>query len=384
MKALLPITLLATLVLGGAFLLSDLGGSVRSSQAAGPYAPGFAKVQRDKGPVFRQGCLVYGNRVNSGRCVYGNPRSQNIVVVFGDSHALQWTPALLKIAKRRDWRLVALLRGNCTPALVRIDRVCDRWRRNSLTRIRTLKPDLVVLGTNTGKAVVTRKGNRTLSRTASGQVLRAGMVTDDEKAAQLGIRRDPHEGPDRGALHAFGLRETEPWSPGQMRLQGAASFLALIRLQGRTQDERVKTIDALPRICPARPLCGGFGPGSGLAGPRSPQRHLRSDPHRLARPQAAETLISTKVLIVATVVVALILCVPTAQARFEPGLNKVGNDKGEVFRFGCLTGVKTVHSPKCYFGDVKSRKNLVIFGDSHAMRMGPGTDSARQAKGVGG
>ena len=81
---------------------------------------------------------------------------------------------------------------------------------------------------------------------------------------------------------------------------------------------------------------------------------------------------SARLAVAASVVLALLSSASTADARFEPGLNRVSSDKGEIFSFGCLTGVGKVHSPSCHFGDLTSQKNLVILGDSHAMQWGPG------------
>ncbi|MCY1361461.1 hypothetical protein D9M69_481280 [compost metagenome] len=39
-------------------------------------------------------------------CVYGNKESSFKVYLIGDSHAAQWQPALEKIAKERNWKLV--------------------------------------------------------------------------------------------------------------------------------------------------------------------------------------------------------------------------------------------------------------------------------------
>jgi hypothetical protein len=50
---------------------------------------------------------------------YGERGSSTTVVLFGDSHAMQYFPALERIAARRRWRLVNLTKGGCPPARVR-------------------------------------------------------------------------------------------------------------------------------------------------------------------------------------------------------------------------------------------------------------------------
>lgn len=249
MRAFLPTALLATLVLGGAFLLSDFGGPVGESDAAAGYVPAFSKVQRDKGPVFHQGCLIYGNKVKSGRCVYGNPRSQKVVVVFGDSHALQWTPALLRIAKQRNWRLIALLRGNCTPALVRIDAQCDRWRRNSLDRIRRTRPDLVILGTNTGKSVVVQKAGRSLSRKASDRVLQAGMVTTMRALLNTGSKVTLMRDLVLAPFTPSDCVQQNPGRPGLCSFKARRPYWLSFDYKAARRMNRVRVIDALPKVC---------------------------------------------------------------------------------------------------------------------------------------
>jgi hypothetical protein len=78
------------------------------------------------------------------------------VVLFGDSHALQWFPAFAGMAERRGWRLVVYTRSACSPAEValyerRAQRrylECDTWRTRMLARIGELRPDLVVVSSS--------------------------------------------------------------------------------------------------------------------------------------------------------------------------------------------------------------------------------------------
>jgi hypothetical protein len=85
-------------------------------------------------------------------CVYGDPGSSTTVVLFGDSHAAQWFPALERIATDRGWRLVSLTKSACGAVDVTVwsgtlDRPyteCDTWRRNAIARIRGEHPALIV------------------------------------------------------------------------------------------------------------------------------------------------------------------------------------------------------------------------------------------------
>jgi peptidoglycan/LPS O-acetylase OafA/YrhL len=92
------------------------------------------------------------------RCTYGRPGASRSVVLFGDSHALQWFPAFEKLANRHGWALVSLTRSSCSPApvpvvnskLKRDYTECDSWRAAALARIRALRPQLVVVASSTG------------------------------------------------------------------------------------------------------------------------------------------------------------------------------------------------------------------------------------------
>ena len=106
----------------------------------------------DRGRSYADGCLVDERAVTSPPCVYGERRSKDTVVLFGDSHAMQLFPALEKVAARRGWRLVQLTKAGCPPAAVRVVSPltrrdypqCERWRAHALARIDQERPLIVV------------------------------------------------------------------------------------------------------------------------------------------------------------------------------------------------------------------------------------------------
>jgi hypothetical protein len=88
-----------------------------------------------------------------GTCRYGDPAGKTTVVLFGDSHAAQWFPAVERAARTRHWRLVNLTKSGCPAANVTVSmrsprrtyHECDRWRRYAFDRIEALRPQLVVM-----------------------------------------------------------------------------------------------------------------------------------------------------------------------------------------------------------------------------------------------
>ncbi|BCY14527.1 acyltransferase family protein [Actinoplanes sp. L3-i22] len=119
--------------------------------------PTLARVNDDKARVWADGCHVEAPVVVApGGCVYGDPASPTTVVLFGDSHAAQWFPALERLATEHRWRLVSLTKSSCSAAdlplwhdgLKREYTECARFRASALARFRALKPALVVIGSS--------------------------------------------------------------------------------------------------------------------------------------------------------------------------------------------------------------------------------------------
>ena len=86
-------------------------------------------------------------------CVLGDPAGDRTIVVYGDSHADQWTPAFEALARAHGLRLVMLARPSCPavmldfvrPGLGIVDPDCAGWREAALERIAQEAPDTVVL-----------------------------------------------------------------------------------------------------------------------------------------------------------------------------------------------------------------------------------------------
>ncbi|GGK40384.1 acyltransferase [Pilimelia terevasa] len=84
-------------------------------------------------------------------CMYGDSASATTVVLFGDSHAAHWFPALRRVAEERRWRLSVWTLNECPPPPVAPElptpqrgQACQRWRAAALKSIRELRPALVV------------------------------------------------------------------------------------------------------------------------------------------------------------------------------------------------------------------------------------------------
>jgi hypothetical protein len=63
----------------------------------------------------RSTCLEHtlGGDLATSECLYGEISSNTTVVLFGDSHALHWLPAVEEIAERHGWKILFMGEGAC-------------------------------------------------------------------------------------------------------------------------------------------------------------------------------------------------------------------------------------------------------------------------------
>jgi SGNH domain (fused to AT3 domains) len=115
------------------------------------------RVLQDIPGVYRKGCAPARPDPRPAMCFFGEvTQPQSTVVLFGDSHAAEWFPALLEIADVQHWRLATIVKPGCTPLNMRVDPqmylVCEEWRRAAIGEIEALRPDLVIV-TSASRAV---------------------------------------------------------------------------------------------------------------------------------------------------------------------------------------------------------------------------------------
>jgi hypothetical protein len=116
--------------------------------------PSLERAHTDQARPFQDGCDDGWRDTRVVPCAYGDPRSATTIVLFGDSHAPQWFPAIDRTATARHWRLISLSKATCppveisiwSPVLGRPFRECDQWRAAAIKWIQAERPALVVLG----------------------------------------------------------------------------------------------------------------------------------------------------------------------------------------------------------------------------------------------
>jgi peptidoglycan/LPS O-acetylase OafA/YrhL len=143
------VSVIATLccsLLGGGILLTDRDTITLENGRSVSIASVMAKPK-----VYLDDCHVNNGEVLSGECSYGDLSSKKTVILYGDSHAAQWFPALEILARENNFKLVSLTKSACpAPEVKKVESGayknadCFKWRENSLARIKETKPIAVI------------------------------------------------------------------------------------------------------------------------------------------------------------------------------------------------------------------------------------------------
>ena len=141
--------------------------------------PQPGRAASDQPVTSSDGCHASYTQVDQPACVFGAVHGAHTMVLFGDSHAQQWLPALDAMAKKLNWRVVSWTKAACpvadltvhNSALGRDYTECTTWRGRTMTRIAKIYPDIVivsqsdsVIGTQFSNSAWGDKTVQTLSR----------------------------------------------------------------------------------------------------------------------------------------------------------------------------------------------------------------------------
>jgi peptidoglycan/LPS O-acetylase OafA/YrhL len=102
--------------------------------------------------VYDDGCHVNNGETTSPDCRYGVVGASRKIVLFGDSHAAQWMPALEKMAREKNFELISMTKSACPgPAVVKVNTGeyknadCSAWRDYAYKRIKSIQPAAVIV-----------------------------------------------------------------------------------------------------------------------------------------------------------------------------------------------------------------------------------------------
>ena len=111
---------------------------------------------RDISQIYAYGCDEWYQSARVRPCIFGPGNAPHTAVLFGDSVAGQWFPAVAIHFQRPGWKVLVLTKSSCPMVdrdffYARIGRVyveCSRWRHDAIGLLRELKPDIVLLASS--------------------------------------------------------------------------------------------------------------------------------------------------------------------------------------------------------------------------------------------
>jgi peptidoglycan/LPS O-acetylase OafA/YrhL len=124
--------------------------------------PALVDVRGDVERIHGDGCDLQYSGTEPPACVYGKAEADITIALVGDSHAAQWFPALEVIANEQGWRLLPFTKVSCrfvdlpimSRELVREYTECEAWRERVVERLIEEDPDIVVVSSARGMAVM--------------------------------------------------------------------------------------------------------------------------------------------------------------------------------------------------------------------------------------
>jgi peptidoglycan/LPS O-acetylase OafA/YrhL len=148
----------------------------------GPLTPDPTEARGDLPVIYSDGCHLSIAATDPPECAYGGTRSSTTVVLFGDSHAAQWFPALRRVAEKNGWRLVVRTKSGCpAPDVTILQRrlsrpydECDTWRAAVLDELVRTRPALVVAAGTRTDSLVDRGSGDPIASSAAGDEWKAG------------------------------------------------------------------------------------------------------------------------------------------------------------------------------------------------------------------
>lgn len=112
--------------------------------------PGLRDAADNQPVVYEDGCHRNFANTDPSGCVYGD-NSLPRIVLFGDSHAAQWFPAVAKFAADNGYSVEVHTKSSCPSVSAEVKRrgveysECSTWRQGVIDHLNEEKPALVLL-----------------------------------------------------------------------------------------------------------------------------------------------------------------------------------------------------------------------------------------------
>ena len=131
---------------------------VQTSKVPSNLTPSLNRARDDLPQVYDNGCILDVGDNSPKQCIYGAAGGSITIVLFGDSHAAEWMPALHKVSVANGWRLIVHVKKACPDAEIPTEKDpngtdCAAWRSDVIDLIGGMQPDLVIMSSYRYKQV---------------------------------------------------------------------------------------------------------------------------------------------------------------------------------------------------------------------------------------
>jgi peptidoglycan/LPS O-acetylase OafA/YrhL len=167
-------------------------------------SPPLTLLRKDAYPLA--GCITDDGSSEVITCSAGDLAAPRAMVLFGDSHAAMWLPALDAIGKRAHWLVRYVVKNGCSPMNVHlwypttgVVRDCDAWRTKAMAAIKADSAHLVLIGALMYSNFADPSGHHVLPAVVP-QTWRDGVASTVADLSQSGhsvmVLGDPRPMPD--------------------------------------------------------------------------------------------------------------------------------------------------------------------------------------------
>lgn len=149
---------LSVALMGGTAVLGARWQDAAAGWALLPQQQAYSAVRSDLPAVYGMaGCDEWYQSSRVQVCGFGPADAPHTALLIGDSVTMQWFPAAMQAYGKPGWRVLVITKSACPlvdeayfyPRIGRIYVECGAWREAALATVRSLHPDVVLMGSTT-------------------------------------------------------------------------------------------------------------------------------------------------------------------------------------------------------------------------------------------
>lgn len=185
-------------------LVGDLTSSAEQPQARNSkiLELKLLKVRDDKPEAYSSSCYANQKMSRPVLCAYGDQSSGKVMLLVGDSHAMQWTPALRVVAEKQGWKLVVMAKSACAFGGESVVKgggryeSCDEWNSLAMESIKAVSPQIILFSQSKKYLAVDSTDQTDSVKTLAATLERRWKVLQSNGARVVAIRDTPWMGGD--------------------------------------------------------------------------------------------------------------------------------------------------------------------------------------------